>query len=268
MSDAIVTTVSGATFPAKYNINFTPAQLGAAILLWLAADKGTTVSGTAITNWASQAPAAGPSLVSTGVSAANLTASVQNGRPGIVFAGDGTAANRAVLETAVTLGALNFDTNVPFTIFLAVKWGISPSAQTVILQQCASSLGWEVIREAGGGRTGLYFFNGSSEGFSRYSTMGTASTTQLITLKYSGASNGGAGITGYLNGSSQTADTFDTSAGFHFATSGPVPFGIDIDGGGAGDLSSYLEVVICAGALSDTDRGKVETYLNTKWAIF
>jgi len=125
-----------------------------------------------------------------------------------------------------------------------------------------------------GGNWSAYTFHASSNGtcyagtnendrIATSSGFVTVNTSMIITLKKSGTSSGNLSL--YNSGGTAVVNTGKTAPSPSSAAVAIMSY----MNAPANNLIGYLyEYIVYDNALSDTDRGNVETYLNNKWSIY
>lgn len=261
MTTILASQVTGSSFPSTYNLNFHPAQLGAAIAYAFEADQNVTEASGAVSAWGGTVAASGIQMIQT--TPANqmvYTASAQNGLPGVKNT-TGTLPG-SFMKTQATVPAAQLLTATPFLLTTAISLNTS-SGGAIISQMNGTdgSPGWGVI---GSSTVGLYLFN--QTGQQRFSRALLAAAKHILSWTYDG-SNTVAGLKMYVDGVLQTDTTYDNTTGTpDFTSTGYL--GLNIDDGSSPDLTESYAHYLVTGASAVANRVNMENYLNTKWAIF
>ncbi|MEL6537644.1 MAG: hypothetical protein AAFQ98_19645, partial [Bacteroidota bacterium] len=223
--DQFFTLAFGASLPGGVSTN---------LALWLQADNGVEVTGTAVDDWLDQS---GNSNDATDPSAlAELQATATNFNPGVAFNGDATS-----LEGAVTT------TNSNLTFF------------TVYEDNSGANSGGALF-EFNSGAQSHPLTDQAYAGGSNFSANLTKNSPTLITVEHPSGTT--ANLT--LNGSAFEASytTVGTSAaGTYNYTLG------DDDNGGNTFNGVISELIAYGGTLSATDKEQVESYLAIKYGL-
>lgn len=229
---------------------WTPASLPG-LRLWLRADQGVTLSGSAVTQWQDQS---GNALhVAQGTPAAQPTyvASSINTRPAISFDGNDRLQNTTA-NLITTAGAAR-------TVFVVGRSNNLTGGSTITLR-LSSAFAAQLMLIAGGSH---YVGNDGLSGAQNIILSGTPLSNMTSnfqsTWQWAGATSA---PTFRYNRVAQTV-----ASGVQGTESGTLGFEV-----GANAASQFWngvlgEIIVCAGALSSGDIDQTESYLRTQWGL-
>jgi hypothetical protein len=228
--------------PMYSSASFSPSDI-AGLIVWLKTDQITGLSdGDPVTTWSDQSSAANDATQSTSSKKPTYKTAIKNGLPVVRF--DGVDDE---LQIAATLLNASGSTG---TVFIVVSH--SAGGNKGLFATRGTSAGGFVIRySATNGYQ--YFHTNASPTLSRTIS---DSTWNLIEFRRNGLD-----VEVGHNGSLAAASTL---SGFTAVSNG-TQIGYQ---NGAFLTADVAEIVVYDSVLSDGNRGSVETYLNTKWAVY
>jgi hypothetical protein len=236
--------------------SFTPSSISG-MIGWWAADSISSVDGTEQTSWSDLSGNSYTLTAATGLGPTWETAEI-NSLPAMKFNGSSQYMSN---NTA----AANFSgADLPRTFFLAIKTVTESGTDAHIA--AGSSTGanplFEVDTNAGKPRLVVRDDGGTTAAPQGSVGLGTVAW-KILTVETSGTS-----CTMWINGSSQTVSP--TAADVGTITINRFTVGARFSNGTINNYSDSLiaEIIIYNSALGSTDRGNVETWLNSKYAIF
>ena len=234
-----------------------------------ASDTGTiTVSGTAVTQWNDKS---GNSKNLTQGPGANRPLSgvrTQNGKNAIEFDGSNdfliasTASDWVFLSntsTATVFIVAFADTAADLRFLMSTDGGTAASTGSYMAVQSN-----DLMSIASFPRVGSVFPMVVATGTPTF----TDNTAAIFTAQYD-LGNATIANRGYIwkNGASQTNNNTENATASSGNPSNPLTIGKVNDGGSEGWDGLICEVILYNALLNATDRGKIETYLTTKWGI-
>ena len=249
-------------------LGFAPTSI-AGCRLWLdAADTSSiAVSGTAVTQWNDKSGQANHFTQVSSTARPLSGTTTQNGKNVVVFDGVNDALN-----TNQTAAYWKFMQNTPTTLFFAINKTTTKASSAIMGNNDGSSgnIGFGVfVRNADLDIFHWNTFGSSGNYVIRNETASVYTVNQFFYASViSDPGNGTAANRSeirYKNGAAVKTN-IDTNTA---STSNPT-FALQV--GAEGDNDQFLEgnigeIIIYDTALNATDRGKVETYLATKWGV-
>jgi hypothetical protein len=233
---------------------FLPTDI-AGLKLWLRADTLALSDTDPVATWNDESGLGNHATQATSGNRPVYLTNQQNGLPGVAF----TAASTHYL-VANGVAAVQNGSDLPCTVFVVAKNDLETGGSTIINWASSASTTQRMLIDFGSVFRSIRRDNAGSQVIVGATTALGSAAARIATTSFSGtavsffldaAANGGAA----QNVGTMTIDVF--SIGAHFRSgSAQVPW----DG-------TLYEVVIYDTELSGTNRGLVETYLDTKWAI-
>ena len=226
---------------------FSPASLSG-LSLWLKADAGVTASGSSVTAWADQS---GNGNNVTAYNNPQLVTNALNSKPVISFDGSGSYASFPISLTEST----------PRTIFIVGKYNDTNRGQEGFMALGFSG-SWDkgyVFREGGTENT-YYYENIDGQNQIIAPTSTSVANYHIVTIKHfpEGSSDSIMGI----NGSFGVGGQISLSA----VNEGLIA--LRSTGGSEYASVNIAEIIIYNRELNSTEQGQVQSYLNTKYAIY
>lgn len=244
------------------NSSFSPSSI-AGLKFWVKADQITGLSdGDPVSTWTDQS-GIGNTVTSSGASRPTYKTSILNSLPVVRFAG-----SHYMNKSSFT----GVDGIAGMTVFLVVKQTSLATSNTYLSKWLYSSQGSFAIQTDASttGEVMSYVADacGDAGGNNISSTTASLTTTfYLIEFVYDGSLTNANRVKFYKN-----------TSGLSTAVNGTLPTALttctaDFEVGRFNNLSRFFngdfgEIIVYNSALSDVDRGLVEVYLNTKWAIY
>lgn len=228
--------------------SFNPLNISGLAAWWDASDSSTITIDTGVSQWNDKSGNSRNATQGTGSAQPAIQTAAQNGKDGLRFDGSNDVLN-------FTTSALS-----AFTTFM-VHNTLSGKNTGVFSWRIAGQAGFEVynVSYATVHTSNLIIYNGSAEVTpTQKETSGESYPT--ATRLYSWDSN-------YVyrkNGS-----VINTTTGtFSMGNKANGLIGRGYTGGGAYYHADIFEILIYDSVLSDSDKARVESYLNTKWALY
>ena len=250
-------------------LGFSPISI-AGCRLWLdAADTSSiAVSGTAVTQWNDKSGQANHFTQVSSTARPVSGTTTQNNKNVVVFDGVNDCLN-----TNQTAAYWKFLHNSPSTLFFAVnKTGTQQSSSIIYNNDGSSSnIGYGVQLRYGAENNIFHWItNGSSGNYTVFQNTAAVYTTNTFFYGSvtSDPTNGTAANRSEIRFKAGAA--VKNNAGTTAASSSNPSFALQV--GADGDNGQFMqgnigEIIVYDTALNATDRGKIETYLATKWGV-
>lgn len=243
---------------ANVSSSFTPASLSG-LSLWLKSDSGVTLSGSNVTAWADQSGNGNNAIANTGEEP-TFVSSFLNGNPAIEFNGEGQ-----VLQIADS-NSLDF---LNISSFIVLKYlGQGTGNNIAYLKNAndgspgdAAMYALDAVNQgAGNSLTFPQNVNGWSDNQTQIDIQD--STPRILSMTYDGTnqnvySNGYFSNTFNLGGNIATSTGILQIGGYNKSFNGEEYF-----------YGQIAEIIMYNRAVINTERQQVESYLNTKYAIY
>lgn len=241
---------------------FAPSDI-TSLALWLDAnDIPPVADATAISSWTDRSGNSRHAAQASGTKQPLYKLAIQNGMPAVRFDATDDCLTTAAINLASTAGLTIF---VVFTAASGTTRMLVESSATVVSNEGAFSfarLTGNTIEASHNGNAGA--------AVSWTTTAATAHTVPVIaSAVYDFTLGSTEEIVGWINDGNRAGtkpaagNNTDTGYGNHVFNIGARNNGASIPLGG-----DIFEIVFYASALSDYDRGRVETYLNEKWDVY
>lgn len=231
---------------------FLPTDI-AGLKLWLRADSLALANNDPVATWNDESGQGNHATQATSGNRPVYLTNQQNSLPGVSF----TAASTHYL-VANGVAALQNGNDLPFTAILVVKSTLTSG--TVLNWANSATTQQRMLMDLGGVNRTIRRDNAGSQVIVNATNLLGDTVARIATTSFSGTTvsfflDGAANGSGAQNVGTMTIDIF--AIGAHFRSgSAQAPWG-----------GIVFEVVIYDTELTGTNRGLVETYLDTKWAI-
>jgi len=235
-----VTTISGGALTA-----FSPSQISG-LTVWLDASQISGLNNNdPVTTWTDLSGNGNNATQATGSQKPTYKTSGLNGRPVVLFDG---------VDDKLATAAFSSPLAQPASIYAVVSWSLTGSAYQDPIDGIASGQRMVIAFEVATQKFAM--FAGAAVTLGGVASAGAS--FHLLNAIYNGASS-----SGFINGVNQPGLSSNPGTeGMTGVLLGDAPIG------GQAFSGRIAEVLVYSGAHSATQRQSIETYLNSKWAIY